>query len=167
MHSVTGTTMRKLISQRLAIAVAVLPCAVLLSGCPDCADPCSLELGLPLSPTAAVSVEFAPPAPTQATHQCSWGVPASGGAGAWTCDPPPLYPTTMTSTGDGSHWLVMDVDGNTRYNQPPWQITVTGPTGSTDVAVSPQLWSSSEGCNCVGTVRVPADALASVGAPVQ
>ncbi len=29
--------------------------------------------------------------------------------------------------------------------QPPRQLTVTGPSGSTDVAVSPQLFSPSEG----------------------
>jgi hypothetical protein len=139
---------------------------LLLSGCPPCA-PCILKLGLPLSPTSAVTVDFAPPTSTQATHHCSWGAPASGGAAAWTCDTPPLYPPTMTSTGDGTMWLEMEVDGTTAYNQPPWQLTVTGPTGSTDVAVSPQLWSSSEGCNCSGTVRVPPAALASVGAPVQ
>jgi hypothetical protein len=148
------------------LAMAALPCVLLISGCPPCATPCSLALGLPLSPTSAVTVDFAPPTSTQATHHCSWGPPASGGASVWTCDTPPLS-TTITSLGDGTEWLDMDVDGTTNYNQPPWQLTVTGPSGSTDVAVSPQLFSPSEGCNCWGTVRVPHDALASVGAPVQ
>jgi hypothetical protein len=144
----------------------VLPLAAFLAGCglffpcedrPECGS--ASILITQLDPGLVGAVEFTIRRKDLPSEQvtCRWQAKSPNDAGAtagfWNCDPTP----------DRSHSTAVEYD-DILVQKTDYELSVTGPAGTTTIALEQGRSTPGDGCSCSASYRVPDSAWVQVGA---